>query len=117
MWLPALLRTFSIPSSWVRNSWGSNLTRMDFATVTAEGHPRALRLPSPSRGSSPSSTKALAPARQEQELHSLPSLCLLDSSFMPNKGPGAWEELTKEHSFSAVLRQIPHLLVQDGTMG
>lgn len=37
---------------------------------------------------------------------------------MPNKGPvalGAREELTKDHSFSAVLWLIPHLTVQDST--
>lgn len=39
---------------------------------------------------------------------------------MPNNSPAALrarEELTKNHSFSAVLRQIPQLTVQHGTVG
>lgn len=71
-------------------------------------------------GAAPAQPKPWRQLCKTQDLHSLPSLCLLDSSFTLNKGPvalGAREELTKDHSFSAALRQTPHLIVQDGTRG
>lgn len=99
-----LLRTFTagqeLPSFWVRDFWGSNLTRTDFATVTAEGHSRALGLPSPSPGSRPSPTKALAPALQDAgppfpscfvppgfQLHAKQRPCCSRSPGRANKGP------------------------------
>lgn len=47
-----------------RDFWGSNPTQTDFLTVTAQGHPGALGLPSPSPGSAPSQTKAPPSALQ-----------------------------------------------------
>lgn len=109
-----------VPSFWVRNFWGSNLTQTDFLTVTAEGHPELWGCPVPAVGAVLVQPKPWRQFCKTQDLRSLPSLCLLDSSFTPNKGPaalGAREELTKDHSFSAALQQIPHLTVQDGMWG
>lgn len=97
-----LLRTFTLgqeaPSFWERNF--SNLTRMVFPTVTAEGHSTALGPPTPRHGSSPSPTKALAPALQDAgppfpsffvppgfQLHAEQRACCSRSPGRANKGP------------------------------